>query len=170
MQYTNTLCRGSLAVGRKPGKLVGHGSPREFESRPRRLFLQDKCGKNSDYSNNCINTKDLEKFLLVQRNLNKATVKNHVRYLDIFLKFVNKDFYDINENDIQDFMLEIKDKRSLATYKNYLLMLKIFFRDFLGKEDMIKDFKFPRQDIKPKFLPSRKDLKACRAKFILASW
>ena len=86
-------------------------------------------------------------------------MKNHVRYLDIFLKSVNKDIQDIEVNDIQDFMLEIKDKRTLATYKNYLSMLKIFFRDFLRKGDMIKDFKFPRQDVKPKFLPSKKDLK-----------
>jgi len=143
----------------KPGKLVGLGSPREFESPPRRLFLQDENNKKSDLSKDCINTKDFEKFLLVQRNLNKAAVKNHVRYIDIFLKSVNKDIQDIEVNDIQDFMLEIKDKRTLATYKNYLSMLKIFFRDYLGKGDMIKDFKFPRQDVKPKFLPSKKDLK-----------
>lgn len=36
-------------------------------------------------------------------------------------------------------MLEIKEKRTLATYKNYLSMLNIFFRDFLGKGDIIKD-------------------------------
>ena len=102
---------------------------------------------------------NFEKFLLVQRNLNKATVKNHVRYLDIFLKSVSKDIHDIEVNDIQDFMLEIKEKRTLATYKNYLSMLKIFFRDYLGKGDMIKDFKFPKQDVKPKLLPSNKDLK-----------
>ena len=76
-------------------------------------------------------------FLLVQRNLNKATVKNH-RYLDIFLKSVNKETQDIEVNDIQDFMLGIKEKRTLATYKNYLSMLKIFFKDFMGKGDMIK--------------------------------
>jgi len=70
-------------------------------------------------------------------------VKNHVRYLDIFLKSVSKDIQDIDVNDIQDFLLGIKEKRTLATYKNYLSMLKIFFRDFMSKGDMIKDFKFP---------------------------
>jgi hypothetical protein len=55
-------------------------------------------------------------------------------------------------------MLGIKEKRTLATYKNYLSMLKIFFQDYLGKRDMITDFKFPRQDVKPKFLPPKKDL------------
>jgi len=86
-------------------------------------------------------------------------VKNHVGYLDIFLKSVNKEVQDIEVNDIQDFMLGIKEKRTLATYKNFISMLKIFFRDFLGKGDMIKGFKFPLQYVKPKFLPSKKDLK-----------
>ena len=79
---------------------MGLGSPREFESPPRRLFLQDESGKKSDFDLDCINTNNFEKFLLVQRNLNKATVKNHVRYLDIFLKSVNKDIQDIDVNDI----------------------------------------------------------------------
>ena len=79
-------------------------------------FSQDDGSKKSDFSNDCINTKDFEKFLLVQRNLNKATVKNHIQYLDIFLKSVSKDIQDIEVNDIQDFMLEIKEKRTLATY------------------------------------------------------
>ena len=84
----------------QPGKLVGLGSPREFESPPRRLFSQNESYNKSDISNDCINTNNFEKFLLVQRNLNKATVKNHVRYLDIFLKSVNKDIQDIDVNDI----------------------------------------------------------------------
>ncbi len=66
------------------GKLVRLGSPREFESPPMRLFFQDESGKKSDFPNDCIYTKYFEKFLLVQRNLNKATVKNYVRYIDIF--------------------------------------------------------------------------------------
>ncbi len=37
--YAMETRRGSLAVWRKPGKLVGLGSPREFESLPRRLSL-----------------------------------------------------------------------------------------------------------------------------------
>ncbi|HUV83701.1 MAG TPA: site-specific integrase, partial [archaeon] len=106
-----------------------------------------------------MNINNFEKFLLVQRNLSKATVNNHVRYLDIFLKFVDKDIDKINVKDIQDFMFEIKKTRTLATYKNYLSMLKIFFRDYIGREDLIKDFKFPQQQFKPKTLPSNKDLK-----------
>jgi hypothetical protein len=44
-------------------------------------------------------------------------VKNHVRHLNIFIKYFNKDFKDIDIYDIQDFMLNIKKKRTSATYK-----------------------------------------------------
>ena len=102
---------------------MGLGSPREFESPSRRFFLQDESGKKSDFTNDCINMKEFEKFLLVQRNLSEATVENHIRYLDIFLKSIAKDIHDIGINDIQNFLLEIKKKRTLATYKKYLSML-----------------------------------------------
>jgi hypothetical protein len=49
-------------VWRKPGKLVGLGSPREFESPPRRLVLWDGRGKNRDFINGCIDIKDFNKF------------------------------------------------------------------------------------------------------------
>jgi len=124
-RYIDSLIQSKDSINsEQPGKLVGLGSPREFESPPRRLFLQDESVNQSDFTNDCINIKDFEKFLLVQRNLNKATVKNHVRYLDIFLKSANKYIQDIEVNDIQDFMFEIKEKRTIATYKNYLSMLK----------------------------------------------
>ena len=54
--------RGSLAVWRKPGKLVGLGPPQEFESPPRRLFLQDNIKRKCDFSNECINSKGFYKF------------------------------------------------------------------------------------------------------------
>lgn len=58
--------------------------------------------------------------------------------------FVSSKIPANNTCDIQDFMLEIKKKRTMATYKNYLSMLKIFFRDYLGKVDMIKDCRINR--------------------------
>ncbi|KAF5419039.1 MAG: hypothetical protein C5S44_11745 [Candidatus Methanocomedens sp.] len=42
---------------------------------------------------------------------------NHVCHLNFFPKYFNKDFKDIDVNDIQDFILNIKKKRTSATYK-----------------------------------------------------
>jgi site-specific recombinase XerD len=61
---------------------------------------------------------DFEKFLCVQKNLSGATVKNHVRYLDIFLRSVRKSSDSIEESDIQEFMSGIKQTKSSQTYKN----------------------------------------------------
>jgi len=103
-----------------------------------------------------INTKDFEKFLKVQRNLSPRTIEGHLYHLSNFLNTVeNID----GPEAIQDFLLKIKEEKSTSTYRNYLSMLKILYRDYLGKEDYIKDFKFPRQSVKPKILPSRKELK-----------
>jgi len=103
-----------------------------------------------------INTKDFEKFLKVQRNLSPRTIEGHLQHLSNFIKAVD----NIDEPEsIQDFLLTIKEEKSTSTYRNYLSMLKILYRDYLGKEDFIKDFKFPRQSVKPKIIPSRKELK-----------
>jgi len=52
-----------------------------------------------------INTKDFEKFLIVQKNLSNATVKNHIRYLGIFMQSVGKGVDRFGISDIQEFML-----------------------------------------------------------------
>ncbi len=42
---------------------MGLGSPREFESPPRRFFLRDENGKKRDFANDCIKMKYIKKFL-----------------------------------------------------------------------------------------------------------
>ncbi len=91
-----------------------------------------------------INIDNFKRFLIVQKNLSDATVKNHVRYSVIFLQAIGKSIDSIGIEDIQDFMLEIKKTKATETYKNYLSMLKILFRDYLGRDDLIKSFKFPQ--------------------------
>ena len=46
-----------------------------------------------------------------------------------------------------------------ATYSNTLKSLKVFFRDFLNKPDIVETFRFPRQNYKPKNIPSTEILK-----------
>ncbi len=106
-----------------------------------------------------INTDNFAKFLCVQKNLADATVKNHIRYLNVFLKAVGNPIDTITTSEVQDFMLAIKETKAPETYKNYLAMLKILFRDYLGREDIIKGFKFPQMQFKPKILPSREQLR-----------
>ena len=46
-----------------------------------------------------------------------------------------------------------------STYSNTLKSLKVFFRDFLNKPDIVETFRFPKQNYKPKNIPSREALK-----------
>ena len=52
-------------------------------------------------------------------------------------------------------MGHINEVKSPKTYRNYLSALKVFFRDFMKKGELICDFKFPKQTYKPKILPTK---------------
>ncbi len=105
-----------------------------------------------------INTKDFEKFLRVQKNLSDLTVQSHLNNLNVFLRQVKKPVNKLAYEDIQDFMLWIKENKSQKTYGNYLCTMKVFFRDFLKMPAMVNDFKFPSISVKPKRLPSKEEL------------
>jgi len=92
---------------------------------------------------------DFKKFLCVQKNLSGATVDNHLRNLKVFQQ---------SNLTVQEFMEQVKITKSNATYKNYLSVLKILFRDFLKQPEIIEDFKFPTIGFKPKILPNKKQL------------
>ena len=62
--------------------------------------------------------------------MGEATVKNHGRYLAIFLNYAATARGKAIETVIQDFMLEIKRTKANETYKNYLATLKIPDRAF----------------------------------------
>jgi hypothetical protein len=85
-------------------------------------------------------------FLQVQRNLNDATINKHVAYAETFFR---------SELSIQEFLRKIKQTKSSSTYANYLKTLKILFRDFLKKPELIQDFRFPKKQYKPKILRNK---------------
>jgi hypothetical protein len=95
-------------------------------------------------------TEDFKKFLTVQKNLSERTIENHL---------MNANVYYRSKLSIQDFLINVKNTRTAATYKNYLATLKILYRDYLKKPDLIADFKFPKQQYKPKIIPSKPNLK-----------
>jgi integrase len=95
-------------------------------------------------------TEDFKKFLTVQKNHSERTIENHLMNANVFYR---------SKLSIQDFLINVKNTRTAATYKNYLATLKILYRDYLKKPDMIADFKFPKQQYKPKIIPSKANLK-----------
>jgi len=101
-----------------------------------------------------INTKEFEKFLVVQKNLSELTVKSHIHILNVFLRHTNK----LTAQELQNFMFWVKTNKSRKTYGNYLCTMKVLFRDFLKMPEIVQDFKFPAVEVKPKFLPSKQQL------------
>lgn len=97
-----------------------------------------------------INTKDFEKFLILQKSLSERTVENHILNTNVFLR---------SGLSIEDFLLEIKNTWSVSTYRDYLCTFKVLFRDYLKQPNLVEDFKFPRKQCKPKILPDKKQLK-----------
>lgn len=100
-------------------------------------------------------TKEFEKFLQIQKNLSERTIESHLIRAQVFIRQTKT----IDAKSIQDFMLWIRNNRSQQSYRNYLSTLKVLIRDFLKQPELIKDFKFPRQQFKPKTLPSKKKLR-----------
>ena len=47
---------------------------------------------------------------------------------------------------------------SPKTYANALCALKVFFRDFMGMEEVVRTFRFPRRPVKLKMIPSKAEV------------
>jgi hypothetical protein len=79
----------------------------------------------------------------------KRTVYEKVWFIKRLLKTVSKKPDEISREDLRCFLKSL-EKFSAATYKNALMALKVFFRDFLELPEVFASFKFPHQVFKPK--------------------
>ncbi len=73
-------------------------------------------------------------FLRIQKNLSDSTVNKHIDYAKTSIK---------SGLSINDFLVNIKQTKSISTYANYLKTLKILYRNYLKQPELIQDFKFP---------------------------
>jgi integrase len=94
-------------------------------------------------------------FLEVERQLAPKTVYNHVRYIR---KLIEKT-EEAGLSQIRDFMRGYMGG-SVSGYSNALKAVKVFFRDFLGREELVEGFRFPATPFKPRRVPSREELRA----------
>jgi integrase/recombinase XerD len=100
---------------------------------------------------------DFKNFLIVDRQLRDETVKKHLR--EVKRLFKNSSFDPINATrmDIRNYLMGFRDC-SPYTYANILKALRVFYRDYLGKPEVIEGFKFPNRPFKPKRIPSKNEL------------
>ena len=93
--------------------------------------------------------KDFERFCRIDLNLNDYTIKLHKRFIKRYLTFCN---YQPSKESIRTFLLEVRNNFALKTYCAVLCALKVFFRDFLNRAELVDSFKFP--NLKPNIIAS----------------
>jgi integrase/recombinase XerD len=97
-------------------------------------------------------------FQIVDLRRSKRTAYEKVWFIKKLLKTVCKKPNEISREDLRCYLKSF-EKLSAATYKNALMALKVFFRDFLEMPQVVSSFKFPHQVFKPKQIVSKEQVK-----------
>jgi len=100
---------------------------------------------------------DFEGFCHIDRQPGDRTARGHVWQIGRLLDSLRKDPRTITRDDLRSYLTGFNGKAP-ATYANALKSLKVFFRDYLGRAEVVQTFRFPRKEFKPKMVPSRADL------------
>jgi integrase len=97
-------------------------------------------------------------FLKVDLRRSDKTAYEHTYYVKKFLNAMTKPVESTTIEDVREYLKSLKGISS-AQYKNILMALKIFFRDFLQAPSVVSSFKFPHQVFKPKQILCKEQLK-----------
>jgi integrase len=97
-------------------------------------------------------------FQIVDLRRAKRTAYAKVWFIRKLLKTINKKPNEITREDLRCF-LKTLESYSRAYYKNALMALKVFFRDYMEKPELVESFRFPHQVYKPKHIVSKEDLR-----------
>jgi len=97
-------------------------------------------------------------FQLVDLRRSKRTAYEKVWWIKRVLKFLNKNPCEISRDDLRLFLKSL-DGYSRSHYKNALMALKVFFRDFLQKPELVSSFKFPHRVFKPKQIVTKEQIR-----------
>ncbi len=97
-------------------------------------------------------------FQIVDLRRSKRTAYEKVWFIRKLLKTIEKNPNEITREDLRAF-LKTLENYSAAYYKNALMALKVFFRDYMEKPELVESFRFPNQVYKPKYIVSKEDLR-----------
>jgi integrase len=97
-------------------------------------------------------------FLKVDLRRSDKTAYEHTYYIKKFLNELPKPIESVSVEDVRHY-LKSRDYVSSAQYKNILMALKVFFRDFLKAPEVVASFKFPHQVFKPKQIVNKEQVK-----------
>jgi integrase len=95
--------------------------------------------------------------LKVDLRRSDKTAYEHTYYVKKLLNKLPKSVESATAEDAREYLEGLKGISS-AQYKNILMALKVFFRDFVKAPEVVASFKFPHQVFKPKQIPSKEQL------------
>jgi integrase len=95
-------------------------------------------------------------FCTVDLSLTKKTARAHHRQVKRFLAWLND--AEVTRESIRAY-LENFTCNAPSTRANILKAFRRFFRDFLGRGELVATFKLPRQEFRPKTVPTKEELK-----------
>jgi len=81
--------------------------------------------------------------LSVDKQLAGRTVERHLLGIKRFFKNSDCDPINATKADIRNYLMRFRNW-STYSYANILKTLRIFYRDYLGRKEVIEGFKFPR--------------------------
>ena len=96
-------------------------------------------------------------FLSVDLRRSKKTAYEHTYYMRRFLNNSGLSPEVVTCEDARSYLKSLEV--SPAQYKNILMALKVFFRDYLKNPEVVESFRFPHQVYKPKHIVSKEDLR-----------
>ena len=99
---------------------------------------------------------DFYDFQIVDLQRAKTTAKDKVYYIHKFFSETKIDPKAVRVEDIRHYLRNLVC--SCHVYKNLLGALKVFFRDFLDRPEVVESFKFPRSPFKPKIVPTKEEI------------
>jgi len=97
-------------------------------------------------------------FQIVDLRRNKRTAYEKVWFIKRLFKIVVKSPTKATAEDLRGY-LKTLEGYSASYYKNALMSLKVFFRDFLKMPEVVSTFKFPHQVFKPKQIVGKEQLR-----------
>ena len=97
-------------------------------------------------------------FQIVDLRRSKRTAYEKVWFIKRLLRAVGKEPAAISRENVREYLKGFESYSS-SYYKNALMALKVFFRDFLEMPEVVESFRFPHRIFKPKHIPSKEQIK-----------
>jgi integrase/recombinase XerD len=101
--------------------------------------------------------RDFKDYLTIDRQLEEGTVRRHLQEVKRLFNMADFNPLKATRSDIRAYLANFID-RPANTYANILKTLRVFYRDYLERREVIEGFKFPNRPFNRIAVPSKREL------------